>query len=566
MYTKVVNKRNEVAHLPLRIEIIAPYASMVPQIEEALPLFDSHHITYHVGNLEEGVTIAQALHPDDTDIIISRGGTAQLIRDAVTIPVIDLQISGYDMIRSLTLAKKQMAHTAIVGFSNITSNAQSIMSLFEWHYQLNTVTHQDDVLPLLFDLKEKGIKQVIGDVVTVTAATKIGLQSILITSGTESLINAITEATHLANHFNKSREIKDVFEALFSESYPNYLLMDSNETIVFQQYKDYQEMPLSDSSLRSLIHVLQQRDKIKTIFKERRTVEVLAQRKKINQKIYYLLVFSKDESEHQRATGIRLISSPPLYHELPEHKTLKGTAQQFLKRRQPLTLVGENGVGKKTFARVLFFSEESDGNLLEVDTRYATNFDVSLENVHTLILKNIKSSHITVALDELITRALSKNIQLILTAEEMGVIHSLQIETGVLYLDGIDGTADNIVELTHFYMTYYHEKYHFKPVKIADAVLQMMQTATYPHHLITLRKTIKLMMSNETKYVIGLDTYQKASAKKRPIATGLDLTGSFKDIERQILEYVLTDEDGNQTKAAERLNINRATLWRKLKD
>lgn len=54
--------------------------------------------------------------------------------------------------------------------------------------------------------------------------------------------------------------------------------------------------------------------------------------------------------------------------------------------------------------------------------------------------------------------------------------------------------------------------------------------------------------------------------KKRPIATGLDLTGSFKDIERQILEYVLTDEDGNQTKAAERLNINRATLWRKLKD
>ena len=53
--------------------------------------------------------------------------------------------------------------------------------------------------------------------------------------------------------------------------------------------------------------------------------------------------------------------------------------------------MGENGVGKKTFARVLFFSEESDGNLLEVDTRYATNFDVSLENVHTLILKNIKS-------------------------------------------------------------------------------------------------------------------------------------------------------------------------------
>ncbi|PLU73687.1 hypothetical protein BMJ20_02505, partial [Sinorhizobium medicae] len=39
----------------------------------------------------------------------------------------------------------------------------------------------------------------------------------------------------------------------------------------------------------------------------------------------------------------------------------------------------------------------------------------------------------------------------------------------------------------------------------------------------------------------------------------------LEEIEKKIIEIVLEEEDYNQTKAAKRLNINRSTLWRKLK-
>ena len=45
----------------------------------------------------------------------------------------------------------------------------------------------------------------------------------------------------------------------------------------------------------------------------------------------------------------------------------------------------------------------------------------------------------------------------------------------------------------------------------------------------------------------------------------INISGSLEDIEKRIIHYVLKEEGMNQTKAAARLGISRATLWRKLK-
>ncbi|WJH31957.1 winged helix-turn-helix transcriptional regulator [Paenibacillus sp. CC-CFT742] len=44
------------------------------------------------------------------------------------------------------------------------------------------------------------------------------------------------------------------------------------------------------------------------------------------------------------------------------------------------------------------------------------------------------------------------------------------------------------------------------------------------------------------------------------------LNGTLKEIEKEIIQHVLQEENNNQSKAADRLGINRATLWRKLKE
>lgn len=44
----------------------------------------------------------------------------------------------------------------------------------------------------------------------------------------------------------------------------------------------------------------------------------------------------------------------------------------------------------------------------------------------------------------------------------------------------------------------------------------------------------------------------------------IDLHDTLENIERAIIRYVYEQEDQNGSKAAERLNIGRSTLWRKL--
>lgn len=84
------------------------------------------------------------------------------------------------MIRSLTLASQFNGQTAIVGFSNITSGAQSIIDLMDLPLKVYTIHSSEDVARLLLELKASGYRQIVGDVITVNTAKTYGLEGLLI--------------------------------------------------------------------------------------------------------------------------------------------------------------------------------------------------------------------------------------------------------------------------------------------------------------------------------------------------------------------------------------------------
>ena len=62
------------------------------------------------------------------DAIISRGGTATLIRETTDLPVISIQLSVYDVLRTIRLAQSYSNLYAIVGFPDITEAAHTPVS------------------------------------------------------------------------------------------------------------------------------------------------------------------------------------------------------------------------------------------------------------------------------------------------------------------------------------------------------------------------------------------------------------------------------------------------------
>ncbi|TKH04991.1 hypothetical protein FC682_10990 [Peribacillus simplex] len=64
----------------MKVHIIAPYESMIPIIKACVPLYPDLEIGYSKGDLENGVELAKLEAENGADAIISRGGTAKLIK------------------------------------------------------------------------------------------------------------------------------------------------------------------------------------------------------------------------------------------------------------------------------------------------------------------------------------------------------------------------------------------------------------------------------------------------------------------------------------------------------
>ena len=63
-----------------RILGIAPYDGMRTAMEQAAQAYPNVELEVYTGDLEEGQAIVQRMAPNSYDCIISRGGTATLIR------------------------------------------------------------------------------------------------------------------------------------------------------------------------------------------------------------------------------------------------------------------------------------------------------------------------------------------------------------------------------------------------------------------------------------------------------------------------------------------------------
>lgn len=185
-----------------RILGIAPYDGMRTAMENAAQAYPNVLLDVQTGDLDEGQAIVQNIPPNTYDCIISRGGTADLIRRVTDLPVVDIQISVYDVLRAIKLAENYTDLYAIVGFPSVTESAHTLCSLLNYDLDILTVNSAEDVKHTLERLRQGGYRMVVCDMVTHTIARQMGFDAFLITSGVESLHAAIDQAVSISSWLN----------------------------------------------------------------------------------------------------------------------------------------------------------------------------------------------------------------------------------------------------------------------------------------------------------------------------------------------------------------------------
>jgi PAS domain S-box len=196
-----------------KIALIAPFPNLA---ELALKVCEglNENIDVRIGDMEKGVNEAKAAIDNGAQIVISRGGTAIAIRQRLNIPVVEVVVSGYDLMRAINYAKRFSSKIGVVGFKNIVYGVSTLKELMDIDITELVVNSNEDMEKVMADIDDKGIEMIVGDAIAVRVASAHGLLTALVNSGKESIAQAIKEAHQaleiLENERARTEEIKTI--------------------------------------------------------------------------------------------------------------------------------------------------------------------------------------------------------------------------------------------------------------------------------------------------------------------------------------------------------------------
>ena len=357
----------------MKILLVAPYLELVKTAEDALA--DSSYQTRIVfGDLQEGLEAANGeTLTNSPDVVISRGGTASLLRQNLSIPVFEIDVTVFDLLRAIFPHAKKKRKVAVVGYENVVNGARILAGIIEVELGYFLITNQDETGDLLEKAKAWGADVVVGDAVSVKTAGQKGLNSELIRSGPEAIKAIVESAVQFYEHMQveiiRNKRLNSILE--HSDKGVLYLNMDNSIELINLKAESilglsrYQvvgrridDLPISESLARSIKDLKNEKlikigenDYIVEVFSLQSDVfhsstivflqstgairdkDVLIRKQMINRGLTAALTFNS------------IITRNPRFRKIMER------AQIYSKTNSTVLLLGETGSGKEIFAQ-----------------------------------------------------------------------------------------------------------------------------------------------------------------------------------------------------------------------
>ena len=116
---------------------------------------------------------SEGVRPPSTDKGSGPFPREMCIRDRVThIPVIEISLSVYDILRAMKLAENYSDKYAVVGFPSITSSAHLLCDLLQYKIDIVTIHNENEVESTLRELKKNGCRMILCDMISNTTAKR----------------------------------------------------------------------------------------------------------------------------------------------------------------------------------------------------------------------------------------------------------------------------------------------------------------------------------------------------------------------------------------------------------
>lgn len=167
-----------------------------------------------------------------TRIIISRGGTAALLRNNIPIPVIEIAHDFHGVYRILQEAKNTSQKIAAIGFPQFCRALRHYQSMTNDEFKICQVYNHHDIENVIKNLSENDYHMVIGGLTVAEMAKKYNLNVIEGDADNNSIEQAINEAHGLLKYINRETLKLVMSHAALNQSREGIMCVDQLGEII----------------------------------------------------------------------------------------------------------------------------------------------------------------------------------------------------------------------------------------------------------------------------------------------------------------------------------------------
>lgn len=590
----------------LRVLGVAPYEGMKSLMSSIAAEYPQIELTLFVGDLEKGVEIAKSNFYDNYDLVISRGGTAKMIQQQISLPVISIEVSMYDILCAIKLANGPTGKIAIVSFSNITSSAKMLCELLDYDVDIFTIESPDMAEPTLLRLKDKPYQAILCDMISNTTAKRLGINSFLITSGLDSIRRAFDHALLLCHSQQRLYDENQFFrEVVRGQIGHTVIFTDSGELF-------YSTLEQPDPDVFELLR--QEIADFQTELARRITRNlngmqyvIRAQRITSGSLTYIAFFFTSRKCLlAPNQMGIRFFTrreaEESFFNSIFSFAGTIGDLQDDIARinnsTAPVMVAGEDGTGKEPIISVIYMRSALKSNpLISINCSLLNSKSWSfLIEHHNSPLADEGN---TIYFSNIDTLPPERRRQLLAVLTEMDVCRRNRVifscvcqpneyitAAGTefldrlcclsLYLPPLRSRPDRIPALVNLSLSHLNANLARQIIGAEPRAIELLKEFSWPHNYTQFRRIIRdLAVAAETATIPEENVRQLLrrekhvgvfSAREENSATPLDLSQTLEKINKDIALRVLEETDGNQTNAAKRLGVSRTTLWRMIRE
>lgn len=585
----------------IKILGVAPYPEMDVLLQELAKSYENVEMYTFTGFYENAIAFTKAFPNKDFDIVISRGGTATLLRELIDTPVVNVDVSIFDLLRVVMQALQYSKHAAVVSYPYVTSKVDTLAQILRLNIQTISFETAQDIPEAVRKSREQGIELIIGGAATREYAVAAGAQFILITSGRDCVEDSIKKAINQYHLIHDVSENNRFFQAIVERSKSGFFLFDESQHIRYANVAARQLLNDISQMEHFLLHCLPKLKEASTLqlFKKFNNAyyEIYGSLITLGKQTFFLFEFRFRSQAYPTASFASIEGQESLQMD----KQQLGSSDLYLRPIQkyveiaassalPVLIQGAVGTKKGLVARCIHSRGPFGGNsfiCLQCSNITEKNWKALMNN----IASPIHAIGYTIYFDNIceLSDNLQREVAAYIEDTQMTRRHKLissserdlsrEVSCGrfssKLYLllsgltidvPGLKQRREDIPSFVNMLLPQYNVTCAKAVIGMEPDAMNLLINFSWPLNLIQLERVLRHLVASASSFYIPASEVATIlrNENNSTSADSFNWSGTLDEIERKVIFRILHEENMNQSAAAKRLGISRSTLWRKL--